>query len=109
MSGIPEEHPDHSRPATGQEPATPVDSTVVIAHVIAEAIREGSSHDHVWTIIAVSEPEGTHRPIHPRLEVAPGITRVLLKCDICHIPEVQHLAGHWTRDQILGERREDDV
>jgi hypothetical protein len=104
MSETQAEHHDHSQSATAQEPLDlPADSPVVLAHLIAEAINQLilSGHDCVYDIVGVTYrgPE-PGRPRHPRL-AAPEVTRVLLRCQICHDLVVRDLDGRWSPHEIF--------
>ena len=110
MSGTHYGSPDRSLPRTDPEHLAHQGewTPAILAKVIAEALvyAAESSHDCVYDIIGVEYPNSRrehNQPIHPRLQGRPDITRVLLKCRVCNIPEVQELAGRWTIDQILTE------
>jgi hypothetical protein len=90
---------------SSEVPQPPADSPVVLAHVIAEAIRDiaANGHDCLYDIIGVSYPEPVGEPsVHPRLRTRPpNETLVLIRCRICNMPEVQVISGHWTESQII--------
>lgn len=74
---------------------------------IRDIVRAGAAeveavHDHYWDVAGISKPEGPHRNQHPRMEIVPGTTRVLLRCSACGFLVVLSLPGHWTDDQIRG-------
>jgi hypothetical protein len=103
------ENPDgilgHSQNHTDPEPlALPADSAVVLAHIVAEALREIAEnyHDHRWDIIGVAYPKAPIGASHPRFVLSGEITRALLKCRVCGMLEVLELSGNWTPEQILG-------
>jgi hypothetical protein len=104
MSEIPDGVLGHSQSPMDPEHLVPPASPVVLAHLIAEALRELAEnyHDHRWDIIGVAYPKGLERPRHPRLGFTGEITRALLKCQVCGILEVLELGGNWTPEQIMG-------
>lgn len=97
MSEIQNESPSLSRPPTDPEHLVPPDSPVVLAHVIAEAIRELTENQHVhrWDILDVWKRPG---PAHPRVMTPETI--VLIRCQECNIPETTSLDGSWNLDQL---------
>jgi hypothetical protein len=101
-----ERHGDEPRdePYAHNEPETPHDSPVVLAHVIAEAIRDIAvpQHEHVWRLRGVYYPPAP-RVIHPLVQVQIDTTVVLVRCKVCKVPETIQLTGHWTEDQIRGK------
>ena len=114
MSGTQHGGPDRSLPHSDPERLAHQDewTPAILAKVIAEALvfATESSHDCVYDIIGVEYPGSPEpgRPVHPRLMgERRNITRVLLKCRICNLPEVQEIAGHWTAEQIaqVGEAK----
>jgi hypothetical protein len=87
-----------------QEPLVPPDDIMVIlAHLIAEALREAmeQAHDCVYDIVGTmyKGPE-PGRPRHPRL-AGPETTRVLMRCQICHDLVVKDLDGRWSPHEIF--------
>jgi hypothetical protein len=67
--------------------------------LIVEAIREvvDTGHEHHWEITGVQYPP---QPFHPRLQGY--LTQVLVRCDICNLPQVVELAGRWDEDKVRG-------
>jgi hypothetical protein len=84
---------------------TLVDSTVAMAHVVAEAIREvaAEAHQHHWDILGIWKPGG--QPVHPRLLTSQIITVVLVRCQKCNLPQTIELAGIWTIEQIRDQAK----
>lgn len=84
------------------EPEIPENSPIVLAHVIAEALRElaNNYHEHRWDILEVTQPESPH----PRIRSLETI--VLLRCQQCNLPETMTLDGLWTLDQIRAKMNE---
>jgi len=102
MSETPAGSQDHSQSVTDQEPLVPLDSPIVFAHVIAEAIREliEESHLHEWEILGVYNPPS--RPvIHPLAPMAVPSTFVLIRCGYCNLPQSIELEGVWTEEQVM--------
>jgi hypothetical protein len=86
---------------TNGEPETPYDAPVVLAHVIAEAIRDIAvpQHEHKWRFRGVwYPPPGIAHP----LVQSQAFTVVLVRCRICKVPEAITLTGKWTAEQIRG-------
>ena len=98
---------------TNGEPETPHDSPVVLAHVIAEAVRDLAAgmpqHEHAWDILDVQAPP---EPAVRMPMVSPlAATYVLVRCVSCGLPDTLTLAGMWTlarlrADAFAEERRE---
>lgn len=84
----------------------PVDSPVVLAHVIAEAIQGliENTHHHQWDILGVYVPQ-PNRPIHPRLIGTEQITLVLMRCQECNWVQTIELDGIWTAEQVQGSKQ----
>jgi len=94
---------------TNGEPETPHDSPVVLAHVIAEAIRDLAEgmplHEHEWDILDVQDAPKPAVLLPMQKDIAS--TYALVRCKHCGIPDTLTLAGTWTLDQLLyGTRTE---
>jgi hypothetical protein len=73
-----------------------------LATAIYELIAElHQSHDHVWEILGVTEPEPNRGPRHPLVAARPS-TLVLVRCTICQARDIWELEGHWTEEQVRG-------
>jgi len=106
MSEIPDGALRASPSPMDQEPLDPpADSPVVLAHIIAEAIRDltENTHIHTWDILGVQNPP--KRPIHPRNTVWPT-TIILIRCRECNLPQTEELDGTWTEEQVKAKINE---
>jgi len=99
MPGIPDESHDLFQPPTDPEHMVPPGDPLVLAHFIAEAIRDLAEdiHVHRWDILDRWIPSG--RPVHPRTHMG-LITFVLVRCQECNLPQSVELDGDWTLEQI---------
>jgi hypothetical protein len=94
---------------TNSIPEPPAESPVVLAHVIAEAIRDlaENSHQHRFAILGVWNPPPPRQPIHPRMaaEFHANITIIAVRCQECGLPLSVTLDGIWTLEQITASAR----
>jgi hypothetical protein len=65
--------------------------------LIIDATQADQGHEHHWEILSVQYPETT---FHPRL--TGYTTNVLVRCDICNLPQVITLNDKWTLEQVKG-------
>jgi len=61
------------------------------------------SHVHKWNVLDVWHP--TPGLVHPRIKQEYQ-TFVLIRCDVCQIPQTIELKGTWTMEQILQKGRD---
>src|SRR6516225_6700453 len=80
---------------TNEVPDAPHDSPVVLAHVIAEAVRDLAAgmpvHEHAWDILDVQE--APRPPVLLPMQATVTSTYVLLRCVSCGLPDALTLPG----------------
>jgi hypothetical protein len=67
--------------------------------LVASSIS-GQRHNHQWAVIGVDYPKHTGMPQHPRIQMQPDVTYVLLKCH-CGDPKSVTLEGHWSMTALM--------
>ena len=95
---------------TNEVPDAPHDSPVVLAHVIAEAVRDLAAgmpvHEHAWDILDVQE--APRPPVLLPMQATVTSTYVLLRCVSCGLPDALTLPGSWTLAQVHADAFADE-
>jgi len=104
MSEYPDGILNPSQEATDPEHLDPpADSPVVLAHVIAEAVRDIAEtlHIHRYDILGVYEPPPVRPVLHPLVPVPVQTTVALLRCRECGLRKRQRSLGNgpWSRSR----------